>query len=800
MNNLNENIAKQNTDMHSSEMNNEKCFLSVLNNLIESLLEAVIVIDENGVIVEFNKLADTLVRDILNKRLERGKLKKDYLGEMITDFNRAVKLALNGSPTNVVRSLQDYNGLNHWVEVKLTKMQNPAGKIGLLMLSLVDITELYIFNRDLRKEKENLVEKNQKIKLAFETADLAAWEIDLTEGIISIDKDWVSKNKVKITDGKIKFEDAFTIMHPNDVASLKANINELMRRGGDFKTVNEYRLARTDKDYLWVRSIAKLVYKDNKPVMIRGVSQNITKQKLANYRLQRNETLFRSIWERSNDGMRLLDEFGRIVYVNKAFCDIVGLEKKELEGFLFTKIYNMQEQVEKLKSFRERMKAGNIPKNLSRWMNLWNNTQRWFEVTNATISLEDEDNYTLSIFRDATENKLREQQLLELSSAVEQSPVSVIVTDISGKIRYVNKNFIEVTGYSVNEILNEQPNILRPEYHSRKDFNKLVGNLKDGTPWVGEVYNVDKYGNRYWEEAAIFPLRNKEGNINRYVVLGQDVSEKKQIEEENIKYVKQLEEFNTQIEDTARELNRVNAKLTKSEQDLKELNDSKDVFFSIIAHDLKGPFSAILGYSDFLKNDFDELTPEEAKDFASNIHLVAENVFALLENLLDWSRLQSGRMPVKFERVNILDIVNSSIFLYREKAKEKNISLVNDLEVPLYFHADGNMITTVVRNIISNAVKFTPEGGSITVSGYAEGDDGIITIKDTGVGMTQEFADKIFKIESNSTTLGTGKEKGTGLGLVLCYDLLAKMDGKIWVDTVLGEGTKFFIKLKLSEK
>jgi len=230
--------------------------------------------------------------------------------------------------------------------------------------------------------------------------------------------------------------------------------------------------------------------------------------------------------------------------------------------------------------------------------------------------------------------------------------------------------------------------------------------------------------------------------------------------------------------------------------ELIKANDSKDRFFSIIAHDLKSPFNGFLGYLGILKSDLMKMSIEEIIETIGEIHDSAINLYELLENLLDWSRIQRNQMPMETTSFPLNFIVSNIFNIAKLSAENKKIKLTNAVDDKLLAYADVKMVQTVLRNLILNSIKFVNEGGSVTVTGNEIKDDYVsISVIDNGIGMNEEAMKKIFKIDESYSTLGTNEEKGTGLGIVLCDELIKKNGGVLTVDSELGKGTKFSFTL-----
>jgi signal transduction histidine kinase len=244
-----------------------------------------------------------------------------------------------------------------------------------------------------------------------------------------------------------------------------------------------------------------------------------------------------------------------------------------------------------------------------------------------------------------------------------------------------------------------------------------------------------------------------------------------------------------------RELKTVNAKVQNQNRELQELNATKDKFFSIISHDLKGPLNSLTSFSGLLINHADSLSKEEIQMLAKDLDKSLKNLFSLLENLLEWSRSQTGNIEFTPETFDIKAILDLNVNLLQTQAQNKKISLLQPGTETVLVTAHKHSVNTVVRNLISNAIKFTPAGGKISLGISGDKEAVTISIQDTGVGMPKEVVDKLFRIDTKHSTKGTADEKGTGLGLILCKEFIEKNGGKIWVESTPGKGSVFSFSL-----
>ncbi len=240
--------------------------------------------------------------------------------------------------------------------------------------------------------------------------------------------------------------------------------------------------------------------------------------------------------------------------------------------------------------------------------------------------------------------------------------------------------------------------------------------------------------------------------------------------------------------------------LVANRNELSELNSAKDKLFSIIAHDLKNPFFGIIGLSDMVIEDYDEMGDEEKKDMMKEINQSAKDTYRMLENLLEWARQQTGSISFDPVTFNLNELISLTVEGLRTQALLKHIKLETDLAPVLVIHADQNMIRTVLRNLITNAIKFTNAGGEIHVGSELTGEKALVSIIDNGVGISETDSARLFRIDTTVRSLGTMGEKGTGLGLILCYEFIQKNGGTLNVKKNAGAGTTFWFTLPAVEQ
>ena len=355
----------------------------------------------------------------------------------------------------------------------------------------------------------------------------------------------------------------------------------------------------------------------------------------------------------------------------------------------------------------------------------------------------------------------------------------ITILDINANYIYVNKFGLDFFGYNNLEI--KQGLNLSQIFSNKEDILKFSSRFenpgeKDEISSGAEYFLQKKDGSSFYGLVYTIVLNNLNGEKAMLGILI-DHSKYRKVDDDYI----------------------------VAEENLRQLNAAKDKFSSIIAHDLKNPFNAIIGFSDLILSNINNYTKDQIESFVNVINKSSNKGFLLLENLLEWSISQSGKKEIKREKFEINELIKENIELISEKANLRRVNLVYTTPEKLFANADRNMINTVIRNLLSNALKFTKMDGEISVKTeimngkFTKGIKYLkIEITDTGVGIENENIIKLFKLEESFSTKGTSNETGTGLGLVLCKDFVEKNGGEIWASSELGKGSCFSFTLPLN--
>lgn len=365
------------------------------------------------------------------------------------------------------------------------------------------------------------------------------------------------------------------------------------------------------------------------------------------------------------------------------------------------------------------------------------------------------------------------------SEIFEQLYFGLAISDNSGKILEWNKNMVSITEYSREEVLGKYIGdvikwLIPEDVHSDNlgfsAINMFEEIFKSNNNLPINKSAVKRISTKSGKVKIIRNIRNKISTNGKSIIffINEDITEKVHKEQQ----------------------------LKKIENELRESITAKDKFFSIIAHDLKNPFQGIIGYSNLLCESMEDFNDEEKRQMIENIKNLSVQTHKLLENLLIWSNLQTGTINFEPERINLSDIINEIIELLSLSSKIKNIQIISDIPTFCNAYCDKNMLTTIFRNLISNAIKFSNYGDVIRVYCKNESENTIcIAVEDSGLGMDEETLNGIFKLNKSVRKKGTAGETGSGLGLILCKEFVEKNNGKIFIESQKGKGTKVFVEL-----
>ncbi len=408
----------------------------------------------------------------------------------------------------------------------------------------------------------------------------------------------------------------------------------------------------------------------------------------------------------------------------------------------------------------------------------------------------------------AFERQLAEQTLRQsearFRTIFDRAPLAISVLNPQGKLLSHNERLAKLLGYSSEELTTlDFLSCVHPDFRDRSEelFYELLTGAIDSLSL--ELQYIRKDNTPIWINLTSSVVRDKQQRPLFVIRMLEDISERKNAEANMTHYTTLVAEHREALERQSDLLLQLNGEMMQKQRELEDINRSKDKFFSIISHDLRSPFSSLIGISKLISEGIQDLSSEDLVELASAMHQQTQNVYDFMENLLKWAQAHTGRMEYKPNVMQLTEISGSVEMLMREAATAKGLTLENKVLPEVAVFIDENMIRSVVQNLVSNALKFTPSGGTVSIEAVPIATNAKmieVQVRDTGVGMSAEDAKKLFRIDVVHTTKGTEDETGSGLGLILCKELVEKNKGKIRVESVQGQGTIFAFTVPLAKE
>jgi len=351
--------------------------------------------------------------------------------------------------------------------------------------------------------------------------------------------------------------------------------------------------------------------------------------------------------------------------------------------------------------------------------------------------------------------------------------VGISITDKNGKYLLFNDwwpNKLGCTTREMEQLSNMEITYPEDQAETRYWYGKVVQNELD--KYHLEKRYVKKDGSFFWGDLSVSTIRNRNNNTINFISIVVDITERK-IAEDHI--------------------------ISQNDQ-LHELNTTKDKFISILAHDLKNPLNSLIGLSRFLLEEINGYDVDKTKEFIQQINATSKETYSLLIELLEWSQAQQNRTSYNPQNINLHSIAAECISFLHQQASVKNIEISHHIPKEIKIFADAELVKAIFRNLITNAIKFTPTSGKIEVNAKVDRTTVEISVRDTGVGMDTKTKNTLFKIGETESREGTAQERGTGFGLLLCKEFVKKHNGTIWVESELGQGSTFSFTMPMVQE
>lgn len=498
-------------------------------------------------------------------------------------------------------------------------------------------------------------------------------------------------------------------------------------------------------------------------ILLQANVRDITEEKKTELALRESEEWFSTTLNSIGDAIIATDTQGNISFINSIAQDLTGWKRVEAIGRHIDEVFFIRKEDTEEKADNPVLKVlanGLVSKLASHTILVSKNGNKYaIDDSAAPISSASNEGIigVVLVFRDVTDRNNREKRLRQLSVAVEQSPVCVVITDLKGNIQYVNPKFISLTGYANEDVMGKSLKILKTEEQSETSYENLWDTINAGKEWRGEFHSKKKNGDLYWESASVSPIRNKDGVITNFIALKEDITERKRLER------------------------------------------LKDDFVSTISHELRTPLTAIKEGISIVADGSSGTINDEQQEFLEIAKRNVDRLARLINEVLDFQKLEFGSMTFNIAENDIVKVSEEVKGSMAPLASNKGLELLFEAEKGLpAIKFDRDKITQVLTNLINNAIKFTDKG-SITIS-IKSGENVIrVSVKDTGPGMKEKDIAKLFEKFVQLESLSDRKTGGTGLGLAISKDIILAHKGKIWAESEIGKGSVFSFVLPIED-
>lgn len=681
--------------------------------------------------------------------------------------------------------------------------------VSIFSLLTVTIVLLILYIRTLRQKREQFIRNEERFRTFFELSSDAIYCHEMKNPIpvklqIADQLAMIWEN-AHIAECNFAYARYFGYSHPSELIGLPSTT---IVKPDDPKNVklltkfieNNYRIdgliyERKTKDgkIFFIRNSFYGVIKNDNLLRIWGSLQNVTEQINLQMKLEETSKKYQNLIENLNSIVLHWTKDGNILFMNKYGYNFFGYSPDELigknvigtivpetESITQRNLITLMDEILKNPLKYEYNENENIKKDGTRVWISWKNTPIFDEKGDLSE--------ILSVGIDITGRKIAEMALQDSEKRyrllIENLPLPTFVLHNDSII------FANALGKDLlSELQSSDSSASSEDFFGGVNLLNLYSNSKNNpNEAIRKNISVVIHGQECVFSVNSVPIQF--GKKNAILIVLNEITEQK-------RYTQYLEDLKIQLQQQKKELERVN-------QELRELNATKDKFFSIIAHDLKNPIYGVRNLSQEFFKSFEELQPDEMKEFISAIHFSSSHLADLLEDLLLWSRTQTGTFPYNPVEIDVAYIVQNTLSLFSQQARQKNIVIIPRIVDGTTAFADVACVSTILRNLISNAIKFTSKGGLIKIfsENYIEnGKEFVkIAISDSGIGIPYEHQDKILRLDYVITSLGTEGEHGTGLGLTIAKELVELNGGKLWFESQPGIGSTFFFVLPKKEE
>ncbi len=651
---------------------------------------------------------------------------------------------------------------------------------------ILDISADRAAQASLRRHGEMLAE-SQRI------AHIGSWEADLTTGELIWTDETYRLYGVSPETFVPSVESFIQLLHPDDQAAMRSWI-ETSLAGGQAGEL-EFRVVHPDGRPRVLSGRGELVRDaDARPRRMVGTVQDITTRKQEQRALNESEAHHRAVLAALSEGVYGMNREGRCTFVNAAALAMLGFAEADMLGQDQHALFHHHRPDGRPYPSAECPIHMTLADGQARARNEWfirkDGSLFPVEMIATPMFSAGEQVGAVVSFQDISARLRDEERIRKLSQAVEQSPESILITNLKAEIEYVNESFLRGSGYAREEVIGRTPRLLHSGKTPPETYAGLRASLARGETWKGEFINRRRDGSEYVEFAIITPLRQADGRISHYVAVKEDITEKKRIGLELDQHRHHLEKLVEQR----------TAELSVAKAQAEAANQAKSAFLANMSHEIRTPMNAILGLTHLLQRD--GLSPAQGERLA-RIDGAALHLLSIINDILDLSKIEAGKLELEHTDFTLADMLDQVRTMIADAARAKGLRLqVDAADVPPWLHGDVTRLRQALLNYAGNAVKFT-ERGEIILRVRVLEDTGTMLrlrfeVRDSGIGIAPDVVSRLFEAFEQSDLSTTRKYGGTGLGLAITRHLARMMGGEAGVESAPGRGSTFWFTALLA--
>ncbi len=646
-----------------------------------------------------------------------------------------------------------------WIEVTVSPFRNEAG----------ELIGYHGISRDISERKNAELKQKQseeRLNLSLEVNNASLFENNFETGEVITTPQLYEYLGYSEDDLPKNMDSLLTFMHPDDVpVALQAVKDHFEGKTEDY--YSQFRMKSKSGTWVWVEGMGKVVRRNTKgePTVLVGISREIHAQKQAEIQLRQSQQQLQSFISHAPVVLFAIDSNGIFTYSDGSGLAHLGLKPGQVVGMSALELYAAYPDVV------ENIKGALSGKVLAAVhdMGLVVFDTHYSPIFDEKGKIES----IIGVATDITDRRKAELQIRTLGRAIEQSPSVIVITNAEGKIDFVNQKFIDFMQYTLEEVKGRPPRIFNPGHISHDIFTTMWDTLRGGNVWQGEFLNRKKDGTQFWENVTIAPITEIDGKTSNYILINEDITEKKHMLEE----------------------------LVEAKEKAEDSNRLKSAFLQNMSHEIRTPMNAIIGFSDMLSEP--DLSEEKRATFTKIIQNSSQQLLSIVTDILTISALETKQEKVTIQPTSVNDIIVEQLSIFKLQAYNQNISLYSKQQLTdsrSVIFCDTTKLVQVISNLLTNALKFTHKG--FIEFGYSlqEPEEGkqqylLFFVKDSGIGIQPDALERIFERFSQADPSINRKYGGTGLGLAISKAFVELMGGKIWVESQPETGSTFYFTI-----